>query len=210
MEEPVAKPLRIDPTPSCVLYRRRPPRRAPMAELVDASDSKSDSARSAGSIPARGTNYLGISITNSATYKRGCGPVPHLVRHPAWAAGLEIAPAPRPSTHGPDRRPISPLPRGRHWDDHGLRLDWISLCVLARRCGLRPHYQQLFVSKLLCPRCAVGSGGERVLLRLVYVVIASRGSLTWARRTGGYVQPALGLAAAGHCWEKKAKAPLLG
>ena len=29
--------------------------RAPMAELVDASDSKSDSARSAGSIPARGT-----------------------------------------------------------------------------------------------------------------------------------------------------------
>ena len=28
---------------------------APMAELVDASDSKSDSARSAGSIPARGT-----------------------------------------------------------------------------------------------------------------------------------------------------------
>jgi hypothetical protein len=26
-----------------------------MAELVDASDSKSDSARSAGSIPARGT-----------------------------------------------------------------------------------------------------------------------------------------------------------
>jgi hypothetical protein len=29
-----------------------------MAELVDASDSKSDSARSAGSIPARGTSAL--------------------------------------------------------------------------------------------------------------------------------------------------------
>src|SRR5208282_3550904 len=46
------------------LTLRRPPfyiapsalMRAPMAELVDASDSKSDSARSAGSIPARGTN----------------------------------------------------------------------------------------------------------------------------------------------------------
>lgn len=32
--------------------------RAPMAELVDASDSKSDSARSAGSIPARGTTFF--------------------------------------------------------------------------------------------------------------------------------------------------------
>ena len=30
---------------------------APVAELVDASDSKSDSARSAGSIPARGTTF---------------------------------------------------------------------------------------------------------------------------------------------------------
>ena len=29
-----------------------------MAELVDASDSKSDSARSAGSIPARGTKLV--------------------------------------------------------------------------------------------------------------------------------------------------------
>jgi hypothetical protein len=31
---------------------------APVAELVDALDSKSSSARSAGSIPARGTNSL--------------------------------------------------------------------------------------------------------------------------------------------------------
>jgi hypothetical protein len=31
-------------------------RNAPVAELVDALDSKSSSARSAGSIPARGTN----------------------------------------------------------------------------------------------------------------------------------------------------------
>jgi hypothetical protein len=35
--------------------------RAPMAELVDASDSKSDSARSAGSIPARGTKSRSIA-----------------------------------------------------------------------------------------------------------------------------------------------------
>ena len=33
-----------------------------MAELVDASDSKSDSARSAGSIPARGTKYLSETV----------------------------------------------------------------------------------------------------------------------------------------------------
>jgi hypothetical protein len=32
-------------------------RNAPVAELVDALDSKSSSARSAGSIPARGTKY---------------------------------------------------------------------------------------------------------------------------------------------------------
>jgi hypothetical protein len=38
-----------------------------MAELVDASDSKSDSARSAGSIPARGT-ILFHSVTVSAVF----------------------------------------------------------------------------------------------------------------------------------------------
>ena len=37
------------------VYSVNQPGVAPMAELVDASDSKSDSARSAGSIPARGT-----------------------------------------------------------------------------------------------------------------------------------------------------------
>lgn len=31
--------------------------RAPVVKLVDASDSKSDSERSAGSSPARGTNF---------------------------------------------------------------------------------------------------------------------------------------------------------
>ncbi len=40
----------------CV-YSVNQPGVAPMAELVDASDSKSDSARSAGSIPARGTIF---------------------------------------------------------------------------------------------------------------------------------------------------------
>ena len=35
-----------------------------MAELVDASDSKSDSARSAGSIPARGTKEIFPDIPN--------------------------------------------------------------------------------------------------------------------------------------------------
>ena len=40
----------------------RPLWRAPMAELVDASDSKSDSARSAGSIPARGTTSASDKI----------------------------------------------------------------------------------------------------------------------------------------------------
>jgi hypothetical protein len=37
---------------------------APMAELVDASDSKSDSARSAGSIPARGTTSTNLKVLN--------------------------------------------------------------------------------------------------------------------------------------------------
>ena len=40
------------------MFSLRPRSVAPMAELVDASDSKSDSARSAGSIPARGTKNL--------------------------------------------------------------------------------------------------------------------------------------------------------
>ena len=37
-----------------------------MAELVDASDSKSDSARSAGSIPARGTKPLFVPVHDGA------------------------------------------------------------------------------------------------------------------------------------------------
>ena len=54
---------RVDPRRPPAIFRplRRtglmPPRpKAPVAELVDALDSKSSSARSAGSIPARGTN----------------------------------------------------------------------------------------------------------------------------------------------------------
>ena len=54
---------RVDPPSPAAIFRRlrdlRPPGRladAPVAELVDAPDSKSGSARSAGSIPARGTN----------------------------------------------------------------------------------------------------------------------------------------------------------
>ena len=56
-------PARIDPARVDAFYIRavRLPR-APMAELVDASDSKSDSARSAGSIPARGTTSTSKKI----------------------------------------------------------------------------------------------------------------------------------------------------
>ena len=53
-----------------------------MAELVDASDSKSDSARSAGSIPARGT----IATFSSIAFKDLSGVrvlVPQLVPHNA-------------------------------------------------------------------------------------------------------------------------------
>src|ERR1700729_3221220 len=47
-----------------------------------------------------------------------------------------------------------PSPRGHHWDGLrmlGERLDQLVGVLVARRCGLRPHYQQLFASKLLCP-----------------------------------------------------------
>ena len=54
---------RVDPEAPPAIFRplRRtgplgPRPKAPVAELVDALDSKSSSARSAGSIPARGTN----------------------------------------------------------------------------------------------------------------------------------------------------------
>jgi hypothetical protein len=40
-------------------------RNAPVAELVDALDSKSSSARSAGSIPARGTKVKTPVITET-------------------------------------------------------------------------------------------------------------------------------------------------
>jgi hypothetical protein len=46
--------------------------KAPVAELVDALDSKSSSARSAGSIPARGTTHKTLAITT--TYKAGSIP----------------------------------------------------------------------------------------------------------------------------------------
>src|SRR3954469_15474904 len=41
-------------------------RKAPVAELVDALDSKSSSARSAGSIPARGTIRCALPMPDSA------------------------------------------------------------------------------------------------------------------------------------------------
>jgi iron complex outermembrane recepter protein len=46
-----------------------------MAELVDASDSKSDSARSAGSIPARGTNILSNAVRIPLDHLRQGGEV---------------------------------------------------------------------------------------------------------------------------------------
>src|SRR6266403_4230298 len=53
---------RVDPGKRPAIFRRLrdaglsgKPAKAPVAELVDALDSKSSSARSAGSIPARGT-----------------------------------------------------------------------------------------------------------------------------------------------------------
>ena len=54
---------RVDPEAPPAIFPPASPHRAstlcpkaPVAELVDALDSKSSSARSAGSIPARGTN----------------------------------------------------------------------------------------------------------------------------------------------------------
>src|SRR5260370_2547936 len=54
---------RVDPRKRPAIFRRLrdaglsgKPAKAPVAEQVDALDSKSSSARSAGSIPARGTN----------------------------------------------------------------------------------------------------------------------------------------------------------
>src|SRR5882757_3937528 len=59
---PTITSARVDPPGSPAIFRRlreagrsATPPRAPVAELVDALDSKSSSARSAGSIPARGT-----------------------------------------------------------------------------------------------------------------------------------------------------------
>src|SRR5882757_8927711 len=56
---------RVDPGKRPAIFRRLrdaglsgKPAKAPVAELVDALDSKSSSARSAGSIPARGTIRL--------------------------------------------------------------------------------------------------------------------------------------------------------
>ncbi len=59
--EPCTRPASVDPSSLSVYMRAIRATRAPMAELVDASDSKSDSARSAGSIPARGTIILDFS-----------------------------------------------------------------------------------------------------------------------------------------------------
>src|SRR5205085_7889401 len=43
--------------------------RAPVAELVDALDSKSSSARSAGSIPARGTRAENVNKNNNLNHR---------------------------------------------------------------------------------------------------------------------------------------------
>src|SRR5207245_6121524 len=67
---------RVDPEAPPAIFRplRRtgppaPRPKAPVAELVDALDSKSSSARSAGSIPARGTRLKTSTIT--ITYSIG-------------------------------------------------------------------------------------------------------------------------------------------
>ena len=69
---PTITSARVDPPGSPAIFRRlreagrsATPPRAPVAELVDALDSKSSSARSAGSIPARGTK-IKISIITIA------------------------------------------------------------------------------------------------------------------------------------------------
>lgn len=70
---------RVDPAFSMAIVRRlreapsRDRPRAPVAELVDALDSKSSSARSAGSIPARGTKPKISIITIAYTI----GLIPH-------------------------------------------------------------------------------------------------------------------------------------
>ena len=51
---------RVDGRPDLLIFRHaclQTRQRAPLAELVDAPDSKSGSERSAGSIPARGTIF---------------------------------------------------------------------------------------------------------------------------------------------------------
>ena len=60
---------RVDPARRPAIFRRLrdaglsgKPAKAPVAELVDALDSKSSSARSAGSIPARGTRSFSAAI----------------------------------------------------------------------------------------------------------------------------------------------------
>src|SRR5882757_4311604 len=60
---------RVDPGKRPAIFRRLrdaglsgKPAKAPVAELVDALDSKSSSARSAGSIPARGTKILSATV----------------------------------------------------------------------------------------------------------------------------------------------------
>src|SRR3569833_1560541 len=78
--------VRVDhgPAPAIVppasLSRPRDNANAPVAELVDALDSKSSSARSAGSIPARGTIRAFALIRSSLKIKgevAACRPLPY-------------------------------------------------------------------------------------------------------------------------------------
>jgi hypothetical protein len=62
------------------------PPKAPVAELVDALDSKSSSARSAGSIPARGTilrSHPALRVGDNRDPPLKCGPAGSILLLPA-------------------------------------------------------------------------------------------------------------------------------
>jgi hypothetical protein len=69
------------------------PQNAPVAELVDALDSKSSSARSAGSIPARGTK----GVRGSRMGTRFSLPNQNIENNPmqrsSGLAGMDVLPA---------------------------------------------------------------------------------------------------------------------
>ena len=76
-----------------------------MAELVDASDSKSDSARSAGSIPARGT--IAINNINELWPSLKCGlHIEFHIAHIYTPIVLDGGAGPRPNTSNDRPRPL--------------------------------------------------------------------------------------------------------